>query len=184
MANTNYGDESMNSKHDGLDDELDAALLKYAEAEPRVGLEQRVLANLRAQPRASASAWWRWPAVVAAAAVILVGVISLVFRSPHRLSVAVVHAPGKIAPQVIPGAIADIAKPVPVSKHTARATPVKASVPHLDQFPSPQPLSEQEQMLASYVAKYPEHAALIAQARSEELQRDLAEESAVKNSDR
>jgi hypothetical protein len=39
-------------------------------------------------------------------------------------------------------------------------------------------------MLASYVTKYPEHAALIAQARSEELQRDLAEEAAAKNSDR
>ena len=53
-----------------------------------------------------------------------------------------------------------------------------AATPKLDQFPSPQPLSEQEQILMSYVAKYPEKAALIAQARAEALQRDREEELA------
>ena len=48
--------------------------------------------------------------------------------------------------------------------------------PKLEQFPSPQPLSEQEKILARYVNTYPEHAALIAQARTEELRRDSAEE--------
>ena len=51
-----------------------------------------------------------------------------------------------------------------------------ADNPKLDQFPSPQPLSEQEKILESYVANYPEHAALIARARAEELRRDAAEE--------
>jgi len=55
---------------------------------------------------------------------------------------------------------------------------VVASTPKLEQFPSPQPLSEQEQILMSYVAKYPEKAALIAQARAEALQRDREEELA------
>jgi hypothetical protein len=50
------------------------------------------------------------------------------------------------------------------------------SSPKLEQFPSPQPLSEQETILNHYVADYPEHAALIAQARSDELRRDSAEE--------
>ncbi len=35
--------------HDELDRMLDAALAKYAAAEPRAGLEARVLANLRAR---------------------------------------------------------------------------------------------------------------------------------------
>lgn len=52
------------------------------------------------------------------------------------------------------------------------------SPPKLAQFPSPQPLSEQERILASYVAKYPEHAALVAQARAEALQQDSEEEAA------
>jgi len=37
-------------------------------------------------------------------------------------------------------------------------------------------LSEQERILADYVADYPEHAALIARARTEALRQDGAEE--------
>jgi hypothetical protein len=48
--------------------------------------------------------------------------------------------------------------------------------PKLGQFPSPQPLSEQEKILQNYVAKYPEQAVLVARARSEELRRDQLEE--------
>jgi hypothetical protein len=47
--------------------------------------------------------------------------------------------------------------------------------PKLDQFPSPQPLTEQERILASYVALDPEHAALIAEARTEALLREAEE---------
>jgi hypothetical protein len=40
-------------------------------------------------------------------------------------------------------------------------------------------LSEQEQILASYVARYPDSAALVAQARAAALQQDLEEEAAA-----
>jgi hypothetical protein len=53
---------------------------------------------------------------------------------------------------------------------------VGANSPKLDQFPSPQPLSEQEKILASYVNQFPDHAALLAQARMEMLRRDREEE--------
>jgi hypothetical protein len=56
--------------------------------------------------------------------------------------------------------------------------PATVSTPKLAQFPSPQPLSEQERILASYVAKYPEQAALVAQARAQALQQDREEEAA------
>jgi hypothetical protein len=49
--------------------------------------------------------------------------------------------------------------------------------PKLDQFPSPRPLSEQEQILANYVAEYPETAALIAQLRTEEREKEREEEA-------
>ena len=57
--------------------------------------------------------------------------------------------------------------------------PHMGAPPKLDQFPSPQPLSEQEKLLQSYVAKYPEQAVLIARARTEALRQDQLEEMAA-----
>jgi hypothetical protein len=39
--------------------------------------------------------------------------------------------------------------------------------PRLQQFPSPQPLSKQEEMLATYVAQYPDEAVAAARAQAE-----------------
>jgi hypothetical protein len=50
-----------------------------------------------------------------------------------------------------------------------------ATAPKLDQFPSPQPLSEQEKLLWNYVAQHPERAGLVAEARMESLERDAEE---------
>jgi hypothetical protein len=52
-----------------------------------------------------------------------------------------------------------------------------ASAPKLDQFPSPQPLNEQENILVSYVAKFQDHAALVARARMESLRQELTDEA-------
>jgi hypothetical protein len=49
--------------------------------------------------------------------------------------------------------------------------------PKLDQFPSPQPLSEQEKILASYIRNYPKNAILLARARTEALRKDQLEET-------
>jgi hypothetical protein len=46
---------------------------------------------------------------------------------------------------------------------------IAAAGPKLDSFPSPLPLSEQEIILASYVAEDPEQAALVAEARMDAL---------------
>jgi hypothetical protein len=67
-------------------------------------------------------------------------------------------------------------QPSQKANHRSPQPVVAASAPKLDQFPSPQPLSEQEKILASYVAEYPEHAVLVAQARAEALLRDQEEE--------
>jgi anti-sigma-K factor RskA len=69
-----------NKKQDELDSILDTALAKYAAAEPRTGLEDRVLANLRAErTRIPVHAGWRW-SVAAVLAVVIVAV-ALVLRS-------------------------------------------------------------------------------------------------------
>ena len=53
---------------------------------------------------------------------------------------------------------------------------VVASAPKLDEFPSPQPLSEQEKMLAEYVAEHHQQAALVARARMADLKEDWIKE--------
>jgi hypothetical protein len=53
---------------------------------------------------------------------------------------------------------------------------LQAAAPKRDQFPSPQPLSEQEKLLASYVAHDPHHAVLIARAQAELERQDHEEE--------
>jgi hypothetical protein len=181
------------SENDPLDRELDAALAKYAAIEPRTGLEQRVLANLEAQQKhAATKAWWRWPALAVLAAMIAVAVfVAWILERPVQ-NIAVhptstiqskEQAPtqeannsgrGPIHPDEAPRRRL---KPQAVSHSATSVTFTSASAPKLEQFPSPQPLSEQEAILAGYITKYPEHAALIAQARTEELQRDLAEQA-------
>ncbi len=179
------------SENDPLDCELDAALARYTAVEPRTGLEQRILANLEsAKERAAARVWWRWPALTAVAAVIVIAV-SIAWKSGRPVQKVTVHPPSTIrgtkdagtqvanrggsGPIHLHPAPSDIRlKPHPVS-HSA--TSIAFAAPKLEQFPSPRPLSEQEGILAGYIAKYPENAALIAQARTEALQEDIAEQA-------
>ena len=180
------------SEHDSLDRELNAVLAKYATVEPRTGLEQRILANLAAQQEhAAAKVWWRWPALAVLAAMILVAV-SLAWKLRIPVQKVAMHRPAttqsrehaatQVANNIGSGLIrsqkaasARRLRPRLVS-HSATSI-ASASAPKLEQFPSPQPLSEQEAILAGYVTKYPERAALIAQARTEALQRDIAEQA-------
>src|ERR1700730_4043155 len=79
-----FGSEENKSRsYDALDRELDAALAQYGAAEPRAGLEQRVLTNLQAEREKIASrTWWRWPVTVALAAAVTIAVgMSLTWRS-------------------------------------------------------------------------------------------------------
>jgi hypothetical protein len=171
-----------------LDRELDAALAKYAALEPRPGLEDRVLANLKAERgKVHERGWWRWSAVAALAAMVLLAV-ALAWRWGRPSPEIVRHRPSSTTQGAQPPKtqIATNTKengirsqrPRPAQKnigHRNGHPEVVAAYPKLDQFPSPQPLSEQEKILADYVAQYPDQAALIAEARSEALRRDEEE---------
>src|SRR5271168_783676 len=181
-------------KHENLNDgsldrELDAALAKFTAVEPRAGLEDRVLANLRAQQaRVSEHRWWRWPALAAlAAAIVLTVLLAWRLERPVQNKIASnpsaptqidghagtqANGPGKDATQLNDARSGRRLKPRAVS-HSVR---VASPAPKLDQFPSPQPLSEQERILAGYIANFPEQAALVAQARADARRRDAAEE--------
>lgn len=175
-------------ENDAFSHKLDAALAEYAAVEPRAGLEQRILANLRAEQfQTPDRARWRW-AVAGTVAAVMVVTLALLWRSDQP-SERVVANHSKAAVQDSKESGTQVAahnsvasRPrthVPIRRASAnrlRTAAVAANGPKLDQFPSPQPLSEQEKILASYVSQDPEHAALIAQARMEVLRRDREEE--------
>jgi len=168
--------------------EIDAALARYSAVEPRAGLEERVLANLRAeQVRGPNHAWWRWSVAVALAAVVVAAMV-VGWRSAKPPRPVMVNHPSTPAPGAnelrtnvaANGGVKQLrpsrqASQRPTTRRRPQIAVVAAVTPKLDQFPSPQPLSEQEQILATYVAQFHRQAALIARVANEELQRDRAE---------
>jgi len=170
--------------HEQLDHELDAALAKYSAVEPRPGLEGRILANLRAeQARVPGRAWWRWSAVVVAAVIIIAVVAALRPERRHEDNRARQATPTQNPTQLVANredhgtAQAVRVPPRATMKHSIHpAAPVP---PRLDQFPTPQPLSEQELALARYVNEFPQDATLIARAQEEyeqEIQQKMKDE--------
>jgi hypothetical protein len=188
-------------KRDELDRVLDAALAKYAAAQPRQGLEERVLANLRAErTRVPYRAWWLWSVIALTAAIVIVA-ITFTWRSggrPHplvadRLPIRTsVEQPG---PRVAAKTGANNVHPqasspaIRQATHRARHKVVEPGNPKLDQFPSRQQLSEQELALARYVREFPQEATLIARAQEEyekeiqEKMKDAYSETEFSNSD-
>jgi hypothetical protein len=193
MTDNNSRQDNLNQRdleNDKLDRQLEAALARYAAVEPRAGLEDRILANLRAEKECMAErSGWRWQTIAALAAVIVV-ILLMAWRSgkPAR-NIAKQRPPattqvnGNDGTHLANNSGSGSNQPHeagpgrhPKPRALTRPATIVVAAPKLDQFPSPQPLSEQEAILTRYVANYPEHAALIAQARSDELRRDSAEE--------
>jgi len=177
--------ENLNS--DTLERELDAALAKFTAVEPRAGLEDRVLANLRSQQAHVEGSWWRWPALAAlTVAIVVIVFLAWKTQSPVQKIASNPSATTQIyeraGTQANDGGSGATQLNDAKSKRRLRRRPVSHSArvvtlaPKLDQFPSPQPLSEQERILARYIANFPEQAALVAQARADERSRDAAEE--------
>jgi hypothetical protein len=71
---------------------LDASLENYHGVEPRPGLEDRVLANLRLQSRAARPVYWNWTSAMIAAASVLIffAVDHLIY---HPADTAVISVP-------------------------------------------------------------------------------------------
>jgi hypothetical protein len=171
---------------DPLDAGLDAALAKYSAVEPRAGLEERVLANLRVErARAPERSWWRW----GFAAVVLVIGAALAWRTAKPLHPVVVSPPAETQPAPTQasqtanaGAETVPARVPPMRKQNRRPISTKLAVdPKLDVFPSPQPLSEEELALARYVRNFPSDAKLVAQAQEASEREVLAKMQALAN---
>jgi hypothetical protein len=164
---------------DELDHLLDATLAKYADVDPRAGLENRILANLRsAQP--IAHPWWGWGLAAVVAAMLIVLALSLRSTKPHPVVANHPQAPSQPALPVVRQAVrrgirvsrrSGVASSRAASEH--RVDVGAAEDPKLDTFPSPQPLSEEELALARYVWNFPGDAKLVAQAQEADAQEVL-----------
>jgi hypothetical protein len=161
-----------------IDTWLDDALRVHGAIEPRPGLEGRILANLRAEsPRTARIGRW-WPVLATAPAIVLIaGAIFMSRQHRHAPSIVVNHpsVPQSVRPDAhgsAPTLAAKVTRP-----HAIR----KVGVSHrLEQFPSPQPLSEQERILARYVEQFPRDAALMAEARTEFFKQEMIEQEIPK----
>jgi hypothetical protein len=148
-----------------IDDLLDSLLANYSSAEPRPGLETRILANLREAKKESSQGWWNfkwlWAGVVAAAII----VAAVLAGGRHRIEPPK-HVMAKTSPAIPEPAIqphAPIApkETVEIYRRKSRATkqPQNATLALSQRpanFPTPVPLSEQERMMFSYLENTPQ----------------------------
>jgi hypothetical protein len=157
---------------------LDDRLKQYGEAEPRPGLENRVLANLHAeQARLSLRPWW-WRPVAAAVTIVTLAIGGFLLR--RRPAGVTISNPGAVAvgnrePE---RPVAPAVRPHTEPKRPDRSQPGSpiahsSSVPRLEQFPAPAPLSEQEEMLARYVREHRQEATMVTRARAELLRTEI-----------
>jgi hypothetical protein len=159
------------SDRDRLDDWLDKALRQYGNAEPRLGLESRILASMEAaRESAVLGRPFGWLFAAASLAVVLIAIFLGIW---HRT----LAAPQRVAGQQTAGNVATQSglKTIPTARprHTGTELPLRrqthlaraelAREPRLEQFPSPRPLSEQELLLTRYAKRFPTEARLIAQ---------------------
>jgi hypothetical protein len=137
---------------DELDRVIDGALADYSGAEPLAGLEERVLNRVRvveAGPR------WRFAWAFALAAVAAAVVTTIVVQIPQQ------PAPknNDIACVVTPAPLPAVEKARVVPKRLVRSrAPRPGLLPKLEQFPSPTPMTAEEQALVAFVGQRPAEA--------------------------
>lgn len=165
---------------------LDDALAVYAKAEPRAGLEGRVVARLAAARRESRRDWHWWGVLAFSALAALVTAAVWFGRVDRRMiprtPIAKVESPGKTASPTVPGSPRSAPKQPTRAVRAGRvqhfSTVQSVAAPKLEQFPSPSPLTEQEEMLALYVREFPERATLMARVQTETQKQDDLEMAA------
>jgi len=160
-----------------IDDMLDSLLANYSSAEPRPGLETRILAGLQgAAENESLAGWWnfKWLWAGAVAAAIIVAAVLIGGR--HRIEPPK-HVMAKTSsaipePAIQPHAPIAPKETVRIYRRKSRATkqPQNAALALSQRptvFPTPTPLSEQEQLLLRYMTFTPREE-LIAQSHPDE----------------
>jgi len=118
----------MNDEYDSL---IDRALASYTPAEARPGLEQRILASVVAASRPRTWGWRLAWALAAAATLVAIVAIPLVFKSMHP-TIAVIHTAAVAPPAVAEALQSPQAASVPaiLARHTSAShLPAAATEP-------------------------------------------------------
>ena len=169
-----------NERERFTDELLDAALRQYGAVEPRAGLEQRMLAGVRAKESETTVSWWRWQwvAVAAAAVVLALGIYLAVRReAPAREpviadkpAIAQPSGPAPFTPAPEKPAPSETARtPKPLTRRAVVASSGAAPAhPKLDVFPAPAAISEEERVALYYARRAPQEAWLAAAAKAKE----------------
>jgi hypothetical protein len=146
-------------ENDEFDLLIDSALSTYADPGPQSGLEQRILAHLLSAHAAAETApathrrWLSWAFVPAAAAVLLLLVLFLP-KAIHPPSHLALESHRSQTPQIVSTHAntqpaqrtkAPVLHPLP---RTIAFAVNSVSLPKLDVFPTPQPLTPEEQAVA------------------------------------
>jgi hypothetical protein len=169
----------MEDRNQKLEKLLDAGLRHYTGAEPRPGLETRVLQTLSKEPKRFKL--WPWVSGLPIAAALLIGGALFITRRMPVEQISGVTTPSASNIQIDVQTKILLAQPQPGPRRIARSrTDVHRSMhpavahsdPRLEQFPSPQPLNEQEEMLVRYVQAKPQEATMLAQARAAVVKQD------------
>lgn len=167
-------DQEKDKKMDAM---LDSLLANYSSAEPRPGLETRILANLREAEKKAPQGWWNfkwiWAGVVAAAIIVAAVLVNGRHRVAPPTNMVVRTSQPALQPQIQPHAPVHPQATVRVPRHkpsTVRAVQQNATLA-LNQrpavFPTPTPLSEQERLLLQYYSRTPREE-VIAQSHPDE----------------
>lgn len=158
---------------DDLNSMIDSALTTYGDPGPDSGLEQRVLARVAAEAASSPlRRWLPWAIALPVAACLLIFVISRleISHSPDTHSTGVTQASEPAAARPVPQ---PALQPAPARRGESAARKSRpqsvaiaaksAPLPKLDVFPTPQPLTPEEQALVAFVRQAPasEHQALL-----------------------
>lgn len=176
-----------------LEELLDSMLAAYSVAEPRPGLETRIVANLRAQDRDEARWWsrrWLWAgASVAAiaASVVLVILLSRAVGSKPSAAIqavrqqttqsqiaqgptaAIGRAPARTPSATVPGEPAGRRPRVQQTKASMQNTHPS---PWPEMFPTPVPLTEQERLMFAYIENTPREEVIAQLVRDEQKEID------------
>ena len=160
-----------------IDRWLDEGLSGYADAEPRPGLESRVLAQLAAEQLAPRKiSWWALAFWMAA----LAGLLLLWLRPALQpVSAPDMGWTAKLPP--VPWSLQHTASPTAATARSELSRSLKvaharqSTEARQERFPSPSPLPEQEKMLARFVEDFPRKASLVAQTQTELYRQDQKE---------
>lgn len=142
---------------------LDQALAHYSDAEPRPGLESRILANL-AEANAAHNHFWQSPVVIASACAAIIslavglGVLRYLYAPVQPVLVASPLTPRVPVPSPVRATIPQRATLRPTQrlvKRSAEATIVAAKESRKPQFPSAMPLSGQQSLVLAYIIATP-----------------------------